>query len=112
MELVGKTFRAVTNTASGTINTETTMTFTSEAGALLGVYAGGMVSQGSVIARRTGEATIEMVYHCLTTAGELKAGRASGKFGIGADGQLRMYLDWQWLTGDQATGHSEWLAES
>ena len=27
----------------------------------------------------------------------------------GRDDQLRMYLDWQWLTGDQSKGQSEWL---
>ena len=112
MDLVGKTFRAVANAASGTINTETTMTFVSGTDPQLGVYSGGTVVQGRVIALRKDEFAIEMLYHCLTTTGELKAGRATGKFDFGADGQWRMFLDWQWLTGDQAAGHSEWLAES
>jgi hypothetical protein len=112
MKLVGKTFRAITNSTSGTINTQTTMTFVSEDGPLIGVYSGGTIDSGSVIARRTGEFTIEMLYHCLTVAGELQAGRASGRFETDAGVQLRMHLDWQWLTGDQSKGQSEWILES
>ena len=112
MNLVGKTFRAVTNSKGGTINTKTTMTFVSENGPLIGVYSGGAIDSGSVIARRTGELTIEMLYHCLTVAGELQAGRASGRFETAVGEQLLMHLDWQWLTGDQSKGQSEWILES
>ncbi len=112
MNLVGKTFKAITNSKGGTINSQTTMTFVSENGPLVGAYSGGTIDSGSVIACRTGELTIEMLYHCLTVTGELQAGRASGKFETDADGQLRMHLDWQWLTGDQAKGQSEWMLES
>lgn len=112
MQLAGKTFRAITNTASGTINTQTTLTFVSEDGPLLGVYSGGTVECGNVIARRTSESSIEMLYQCLTVAGELQAGRAAGKFELGADQRLHMQLDWHWLTGDQSKGQSEWVLES
>ena len=112
MNLVGKTFRVLTNSANGTITPATTMTFVSEDGPLLGVYSGGTVDRGGVIARRTGELTVEMLYHCLTVSGELKAGRALGRFEADANGQLFMHLDWQWLTGDQSAGQSDWILES
>jgi hypothetical protein len=112
MNLVGKTFRVIANSKGGTINTKTTMTFVSETGPLVGVYSGGTIDSGSVIARRTGELTIEMLYHCLTVAGELQAGHAWGRFDTDADQQLCMHLDWQWLTGDQSKGQSEWVLES
>ena len=112
MNLVGKTFRVIANSKGGTINTKTTMMFVSEDGPLVGVYSGGTIDSGSVIARRTGELTIEMLYHCLTATGELQAGHAWGRFDTDADQQLRMHLDWQWLTGDQSKGQSEWVLES
>lgn len=111
VELAGKTFRAVINSTNGAINSETTMTFVSEDGALVGVYGGGTVAIGNVIARRTGEQTIEMLYQCLTVTGELLAGCALGRFETDDRQQLRMHLDWQWLTGDQSTGQSEWVWE-
>jgi hypothetical protein len=105
--LAGKTFRAVSNSTHGALNTETTMTFVAEdEAAVSGVYAGGTIKTGHVIARRTGAATAEMLYHCVTTAGELKAGQAQARFTADA---TQMHLDWQWLTGDHAAGQSEWV---
>jgi hypothetical protein len=110
--LAGNTFRAVANSSTGTINTETTMTFVSERdSSLLGVYSGGKIKRGQVIARRTGEVTLELLYHCLTTSDELKAGRASATFIRDDKEQLWMHLDWQWLTGDKTTGQSQWMLE-
>jgi hypothetical protein len=77
MTLAGKTFRAVANSANGTIGTDTTM-----------------------------------LYHCVTTSGELKAGQASARFTTEADRRHWMKLDWQWLTGDRTSGRSEWILES
>jgi hypothetical protein len=35
-----------------------------------------------------------------------------GSFARNADGRLCMHLDWQWLTGDQSKGASEWIREA
>jgi hypothetical protein len=113
MTLTGSTFRAVANSTNGTLNTDTTMTFVSEdESSILGVYRGGTIRTGNVVATRKSPSTIEMLYHCVTTSGELKAGRAMGSFARNADGRLCMHLDWQWLTGDQSKGASEWIREA
>jgi hypothetical protein len=76
MTLAGSTFRAVANSINGTLNTDTTMTFVSEdEWGILGVYGGGTIRTGSVVGSRKDPSTIEMLYHCVTTSGELKAGR-------------------------------------
>jgi len=113
MTLAGETFRAIANSSNGTVSTETTMTFVSEGEAgILGVYRGGAIRAGAVVARRTSDSTVEMLYHCVTATGELKAGQASARFAEDADRRLRMHLDWQWLTGDRTGGRSEWMLES
>jgi hypothetical protein len=113
MNLKGKTFRAIANSSHGTINTETTMTFLSEdSSGIVGVYSGGTVKTGNVVARRTSESSIEMLYHCITTSGELKAGQASAIFVQDSEQCIVMKLDWQWLTGDKAKGQSEWVLET
>lgn len=113
MTLAGKTFRAVANSPNGTIGTDTTMTFMSEDDAgILGVYGGGAVATGRVLARRRSDATLEMLYHCVTTSGELKAGQASARFTTDSDDRRWMKLDWQWLTGDRTSGRSEWILEA
>jgi hypothetical protein len=112
MTLAGKTFRAVVNSSNGTINTDTTMSFVSEdERGILGVYGGGTIRTGQVVARRRDQWTVEMLYQCVTVSDELKAGRALARFSDALDKPLRMHLDWQWLTGDQSKGISEWVLE-
>ena len=112
MTLAGKTFRAIANSSNGTISTDTTMTFVSEdEGDILGVYAGGTIGSGQVVACRKDDCTVEMLYQCVTVSHELKAGRALARFSHTPDKTL-MHLDWQWLTGDQSGGVSEWMLEA
>lgn len=114
MILAGKTFRAIANSSNGALNTDTTMTFVSEdEHGIVGVYSGGTIRTGQVIAHRKSKSALEMLYHCITESGELKSGQALASFSEqpGGDG-LRMHLDWQWLTGDQSRGVSEWVLEA
>ena len=113
MTLAGKTFRAIANSTNGTISTDTTMTFVSEdERGVLGVYAGGTIRTGQVLARGKDDGTLEMLYQCVTLSNELKAGRAIARFSLMPDQMLCMHLDWQWLTGDQSEGVSEWRQEA
>src|SRR4051812_48236221 len=99
MTLAGRTFRAIANSSNGTISTDTTMTFVSEdERGVLGVYGGGTIRNGQVLARRQDDGTFEMLYQCLTASYELKAGRALARFSHRPDDTLCMHLDWQWLT--------------
>lgn len=111
MELDGKTFRAIANSSHGTLNTETRMTFSEQGPDITAVYGGGTIRRGFVVARRTRPDMLEMLYHCITSDGELKAGRAEATFGEDAN-DVKMHLDWQWLTGDRAIGASDWIAEA
>lgn len=113
MTLAGRTFRAIANSANGTITTDTTMSFTEEKdGAILGVYGGGTIHHGNVVAIwRTGTG-LEMLYHCVTNTGELRAGHALGVLAEAPEDQkTHLYLDWQWLTGERSRGSSEWVVE-
>jgi hypothetical protein len=111
MNLTGKTFIAVANSSHGTINTQTHMTFLSDdESGIVGVYSGGTVKAGQVVAQRTGDAAMNMLYHCITHLGELKAGQASAVFVQQAE-RLVVKLEWQWLTDDRASGQSEWILE-
>ncbi len=43
------------------------------------------------------------------SGGEVEAGRTHKRFALDEEDQMRMYLDWQWLTGDRSSGRSEWI---
>jgi len=109
MKLTGLAFKAVANSKNGSLNTETIMRFTSDDGVIVGSYSGGTIVVGHVLATRLTDSEIEMLYQGATTAGEVQAGKARARFRPNADGRLSMYLEWQWLTGDQSSGRSEWV---
>lgn len=109
MNLAGTTFRAMSNSKNGSLNTETEMRFTSDDGIIIGNYSGGTIVAGHVLGKRLNESEVEILYHGATTCGEVQAGKAHARFALDEVNQMRMYLDWQWLTGDQSKGKSEWL---
>jgi hypothetical protein len=102
------TFKAVANSANGSLNTETQMRFTSDDGIVVGTYGGGTIVAGHVLARHIGE-SLEMLYQGATTAGQIQAGKAVATFSDDGQGPLRMHLEWQWLTGERSHGRSEWI---
>ena len=109
MNLAGITFRAISNSKNGSLNSETEMRFTSDDGIVIGNYSGGTIIAGHVLGKRIGESEMEMLYHGATISGEIQAGKARARFALDKANRMRMYLDWQWLTGDQSKGQSEWL---
>ncbi len=109
MNLAGKTFRAVSNSKNGQLNTETEMRFVADDGTITGVYSGGTIAVGHVLAKRTGELAMDMLYHGASKDGAHNAGKAHATFSEDDSGRVRMHLDWQWLTGDQSKGQSEWI---
>lgn len=110
MNLTGKTFRALGNPNAGGARTATAMTFLSEAaGKVTGVCSGHAIWTGQIIARRTGKATLEMLYQCITVAGDLQAGLGYASFRDGPDMRPRMHLEWQWRVGTLGQGATVWV---
>lgn len=85
------------------------MRFTSDGDVIVGVYSGGTIAVGHVLAKRTAESELEMLYQGATKQGVHNAGKARAKFTRDDSGHIQMQLDWQWLTGDQSSGRSEWV---
>ena len=112
MNLKGKTFRAVSNSAHGSINTDTKLHFTSDKGVVAAEYKGGTIVTGHVLGKRVNESEMELLYLSATISGEVKAGKAHAKFTLGEKRKVHMHMDWQWLTGDHSSGQSEWVMVS
>jgi len=85
------------------------MCFTSDDHLVIGSYSGGTIVTGSVLGKRVSESELELLYHGANTKGEVAAGKAHARFAPDQEGRTHMYLDWQWLTGDQSKGQSEWV---
>jgi hypothetical protein len=50
-----------------------------------------------------------MLYQCLTTANELKAGKAQAKISFTSEGKIKLHLNWEWLTDVIEKGESEYI---
>ena len=107
--LKGRTFRAMSNSAHGQSGSATEMEFTGDDDYVTATYAGGGVRLGQVLGRRTKDDALDMHYHAGSTSGEIRAGHGRATFAADSQGRMRMFIEWQWLTGDHAPGHSEWV---
>lgn len=107
--LTNRTFRALSNSGHGQSNSATEMQFTGDEDYITATYAGGGVRLGQVLARRSADDALDMHYHAGSTSGVIRAGHGRATFAADGQGRMRMFIEWQWLTGDHAPGHSEWV---
>jgi hypothetical protein len=63
-------------------------------------------SARDIVGRATSADTIELLYHCITTEGELLASRSSGHASAGAAGRIELNFQWSWLTCNRSGGRS------
>ena len=107
-DLDGRSFVPVHNTVGGAVSDDTRFEFSQTDEEITAVYMGGDIKTGHIVGRFTNPNTAELIYHCLTTSEELKAGQAQAHFSVNEAGRLCIDMQWQWLTGDQASGTSHY----
>jgi hypothetical protein len=87
MNLSGTTFRAVSNSKNGSLNTETEMRFKTDSDVVTGDYSGGSIIAGHVLGKWSGSGSeLDLLYQGATVNGEIQAGRALAKFTRDGDG--------------------------
>lgn len=99
VDLNGRAFHPVENAAAGTVSGDTRFHFSQDGLTISATYHGGTISRGHILGQFTDTDHAELIYHCLTTDGSLKAGKAVARFSKMTDGRLQIDMDWQWLDG-------------
>lgn len=99
----------VANNASGLSGTGTVFHYAVENGAISGTYQGGRIRIGHQVGRITGPDTIELLYQCLTTDGEMLAGWSRGTVGVDHTGRTTLSFVWGWLSGATGGGESSYV---
>ena len=102
-----KKFYAVQNSENGTVNSDTIFEYKQEGNLVTADYHGGTIRYGKIIAKLK-EDKLHMLYQCLTTEGELKAGKAIADVSL-VNGKLNLKLNWEWLDAEKKTGTSEYI---
>lgn len=103
-----KTFYLIDNSESGKVNADTIFKYKQRENVVTADYFGGTIKYGKIIATLDND-ILNMIYQCVTTENELKAGKAIAKISLTKENKILLKLDWQWLNGDKEKGVSEYL---
>ena len=103
-----KTFALVDNSSEGKVNSDTVFKYKQDGDVVTADYYGGTISYGKIIAVLKDD-ELDMLYQCVTTDNELKAGKAIAKISITDNNRLRLKLNWQWLNKGEEKGTSEYI---
>lgn len=103
-----KTFLLIGNSSKGKVNDQTIFEFYQDGNLVTADYSGGPIRQGKIIAELKND-SLDMLYQCMTTENELKAGKAIAKISFDPKGKMKLKLHWEWLDGSGEKGISEYL---
>ena len=103
-----KTFVLIENSENGTVNAETVFEYKQVADLVTADYSGGTIRYGKIIARLNGD-KLDMLYQCITTNDELKAGKAVAQISYNDNNKIKLKLNWEWLGDKKENGISEYL---
>ena len=103
-----KTFYLLENSESGKVNSETTFNYQQKGKIVTADYFGGTIKYGKIIATLDRD-ILNMIYQCLTSENELKAGKAIAKVSFTKEHKMHLKLNWQWLNGNKEKGVSEYI---
>lgn len=100
---------AVANNSQGLSGAATVFHYQVEGDAISSTYQGGRIRTGQQVGRVTGPDTIELLFQCLTTDGELLAGWSRGTVGVDHAGRTTLAFVWGWLSGATGGGESSYV---
>ena len=101
----------VANNAQGLSGSGTVFHYRVDGNAISSTYQGGRVRVGQQVGRATGPDTLELLFQCLTTEGEMRAGWSRGTVGVDATGRTTLAFVWGWLSGASGGGESSYVEQ-
>ena len=103
-----KTFSLLENSENGKVNSETIFKYKQDGDLVTADYYGGTIKYGKIIAHLNNN-TLNMLYQCITTEKELKAGKAIAEISLSKGNKIILKLNWEWLDGQKEKGISEYI---
>ncbi len=101
----GRVFRPVSN-VNGEVGAETVFVYRQQGRIGTATYSGGSVQLGQLIGLVADDGSIDLRYHQVNTAGELRTGVCRTTPEALPDGRLRLHEEWYWTSGDGSAGTS------
>lgn len=103
-----KKFGLIQNSENGQVNLDTVFEYKQDNNLVTADYYGGTIKYGKIIADLQDD-KLHMLYQCLTTDNELKAGKAEAQISLTDEGKMKLTLNWEWLTNSNSKGTSEYV---
>lgn len=103
-----KKFALLSNSSNGQVNNETIFHYQQQGDLVTADYSGGSIRYGKIIAKLEVD-HLYMLYQCITTQNQLRAGKAIAKIGINELGKMKLELDWEWMGENPEKGKSEYI---
>ena len=103
-----KKFGLIQNSENGQVNLDTVFEYKQDNNLVTADYYGGTIKYGKIIADLQDD-KLNMLYQCLTTDNELKAGKAVAQISLTDEGKMKLTLNWEWLTNPNNKGTSEYV---
>lgn len=103
-----KTFLLIENSKHGQVNSETVFKYKQEGNLVTADYSGGSIIYGKIIGQLKND-TMEILYQCLTSKKELKAGKAIANVSITKENKIKLKLHWEWIDDKNEKGTSEYI---
>lgn len=105
--LEGKIFASMLNTDNGEVGEDTLFHYHQNDSVIWAEYEGGSIVRGHIIGKVIDNGKLDMRYHHINTDGDFMIGACISTPQQLSDGRLKFHEEWQWLSGDQSSGHSE-----
>jgi hypothetical protein len=103
-----KTFSLIENSENGKVNSDTIFEYKQDGNLVTADYFGGTIRYGKIIAELK-DNKLKMLYQCLTTENELKAGKADAEISLTENNKIKLRLNWEWLGDKKDNGISEYI---
>ncbi|SDR91217.1 hypothetical protein [Pseudomonas prosekii] len=100
---------AVAGNAHGVSGAGTVFHYYVDGHVISSTYQGGRIRTGNQVGHVTGPDTIELLFQCLTTDGEMLAGWSRGTVGVDDAGRTTLAFVWGWLSGATGGGESSYV---
>lgn len=108
IDLNGRRFTLVSNSAGNAVPGETIFTFEQSGRAVRASYSGGGVRLGAIIGQFEEDGSLNVLFQQVTSAGILCGGEGAIEVEAGSAGKLRFVDNWRFTTNGEGGGQAVW----